>query len=139
MQYKHIQTHTCMCQSRSGGVFGGLWQTLYVSGSDITFPIGCDGAWVWVNKRGFGLGPLPAAWGGWFRDLRQRRRGGCAKWGCGGAQGWSKKVLAPMSWGALSEARLVQPQETVIRGHGCDYCVCSCNTSKYTINSFNTG
>ena len=76
MQYKHIQTHTCMCQSRSGGVFGGLWQTLYVSGSDITFPIGCDGAWVWVNKRGFGLGPLPAAWGGRFRDLRQRRRGG---------------------------------------------------------------
>ena len=44
-----------------------------------------------------------------------------------------------MSWGALSEARLVQPQETVIRGHGGDYCVCRCNTSKYTINSFNTG
>jgi hypothetical protein len=65
--------------------------------------------------------------------------GGCAKWGCRGAQGWSKKVLAPMSWVALSEARLVPPQETVIRGHGGDYCVCRCNTSKYTINSFNTG
>ncbi len=25
--------------------------------------------------------------------------------GCRRAQGWSKKVLAPMTWGALSEAR----------------------------------
>ena len=45
----------------------------------------------------------------------------------------------PMTWGALSEARRVPPQETVVRGHGDDYCACRCNTSKYNINSYNTG
>ena len=39
MQYMHIQAHTCMRQSRSEGVFGGLWQTLYVSGDDETWEI----------------------------------------------------------------------------------------------------
>ncbi len=65
-----------MRQSLSGGVFGGQWQTLYVSGSNTTSPIGWDGAWVWVDKRGFGLGPHPAAWGGLFRDLQQFQMGG---------------------------------------------------------------
>ena len=76
MQYMHIQAHTCMRQSRSGGVFGGLWQTQYVSGSNTTAPIGWDADWDLVYKRGFGLGPHPAARGGRFRDLRQWRRGG---------------------------------------------------------------
>ena len=128
-----------MRQSRSGGVFGGLWQTQYVSGSNTTSPIGWDAAWHLVYKRGFGLGPHPAARGGRFRDLRQWRRGGCAKSGRWRVQGWSKKVFPPMTWGALSEARRVPPQETVIRGHGGDYCACRCNTSKYNINSYNTG
>ena len=43
-QYMHIHTHTYMRQSRSGGVFGGLWQTQYVSGSNTTSPIGWDAA-----------------------------------------------------------------------------------------------
>jgi hypothetical protein len=52
-------------------------------------------------------------------------------------QGWSKNVFAPMP--RLSEARRVPPQETVTRGHGGDCCACRCNTSKYNINSYNTG
>ena len=55
MQYMHIQAHTCMRQSRSEGVFGGLWQTLYVSGDDETSPIGWGGAWDRVDKLGSGL------------------------------------------------------------------------------------
>ncbi len=85
-----------------------------------------DSAWDRSQPRGVGGSGTSNSGGG----------GGCAKLGCERAQGWRKKVLAPMSWGALSEARLVA---TVIRGHGGDYCVCRCNTSKYTINSFNTG
>ena len=138
MQYMHIHAHSCMLQSRSGGVFGGLWHTLYVSGSDTTSPMGWDGARVRVDKRGFCLGTHPAAQGGRFRDLRQWRRGACAKLGCRRVQRWSKKVFPPMTWGTLSKAPRVPPQETAIRGNGCDYCVCCCNTSKYNIDSFNT-
>ena len=50
MQYMLIPAHTCMRQSRSGGVFGGLWQTLYVSGNDETSPIGWDWAWDRVDN-----------------------------------------------------------------------------------------
>ena len=64
MQYMHIQSHTCMRQSRWGGVFGGLWQTLYVSGSDETSPIGWDGSWDRVYKLGSILVSYPAERGG---------------------------------------------------------------------------
>jgi hypothetical protein len=138
MQYMLIQAHTCMRQSRSGGVFGGLWQTLYVSGSDETSPIGWDGAWDRVDKLGSGLASYPAVRGGRFRDLLRGRRGGCAKSGCQRGQGWRKKVFEPMTWGALSEARRVPPQETVIRGRCGDSCACRCNRSQYNMNSYNT-
>ncbi len=138
MQYRHIQAYTCNRQSRSGGIFGGLWQTLYVSGSEETSPIGWDGAWDRVDKLGSGLGLHPAVRGGRFRDLRRERRGGCAKSGCRRVQGWRKKVFAPMTCGALSEARRVPPRGTVIRGRGGDSCACRYNTSQYNINSYNT-
>ena len=64
-----------MCQSRSGGVFGGLWQTLYVSGDDETSPIGWGGAWDRVDKLGSGLEHHAAVRGGRFRDLQQWMRG----------------------------------------------------------------
>ena len=64
MQYMHIQAHTCMRQSRSEGVFGGLWQTLYVSGDDETSPIGWGGAWDRVDKLGSGLEHHAAVRGG---------------------------------------------------------------------------
>ena len=57
--------------------------------------------------------------------------GGCAKSGCPGVQGWRKKVFAPMTWDALSEARRVPPQETVIWGRSGDSCACRYNTDIY--------
>ena len=129
MQYMHIQAHTCMRQSRSEGVFGGLWQTLYVSGDDETSPIGWGGAWDRVDKLGSGLEHHAAVRGGRFRDLRRGRRGGCAKSGCQRGQGWRKRVFAHMTWVALSQARRVPPQETVIWGRGGDFCARRCNRS----------
>jgi hypothetical protein len=104
------------------------------------------------NRLGWGLGlgqqaqirpgtPLSRARGA-VQGPPTVAEGGCAKSGCQRPQGWSKTILAPMTWGALtalSEASRVPPLETVIRGHGCDYCVCRCSTSKYAINSYNTG
>ena len=95
MQYMHIQAHTCMRQSRSGGVFGGLWQTLYVSGSDETSPIGWVGAWDRFDKLGSGLVSYPAVRGGRFRDLRRGRRGGVREIGLlGGTRMEEKSVCA---------------------------------------------
>jgi hypothetical protein len=106
MQYMHIQAHTCMHQSRSRGVFGGLWKTLYVSRSNTTSPMGWDGAWV---KLGLGRQariwpgtPPSRAWGAVQGPPTVAEGGGCAKSGCRRAQGWSQKVLAPMTWGTFS-------------------------------------
>ncbi len=44
----------------------GLWGAV---ADATTCPIGWDGAWVRVDKRGLGLGPHPAARGERFRDL----------------------------------------------------------------------
>ena len=139
MQYMHIQSHTCMRQSRWGGVFGGLWQTLYVSGSDETSPIGWDGAWDRVDKLGSGLVSYPAVRGGAVQGPPTGEEGGCAKSGCRRGQGWREKVFATMTWGALSEACRVPQQETVIRGRCGDSCACRSNRSKYKINTYNTG
>ncbi len=97
------------------------------------------GLGVQVDKRGFGLGPHPAARGGGLGTSYCGGGGGLRGIGLSEVHGGSKKVFSPMTWGALSEARRVPPQETVIRGHGGDYCACSCNTSKYNINSYNIG
>ena len=43
-----------------------------------------------------------------------------------------------MTWDALSEARRVPPQETVIWGRCSDSCACRCNRGQYNINSYNT-
>ena len=128
-----------MRQSRSGGVFGGLWQTLYVAGSNKTSPIAWDGAWDRVDKLRSGLVLQQAVRGGGGSGTSDGGGGGgCAKLGCQGVQGWRKKVFAPMTWDALSEARRVPPQETVIWGRGSDSCACLCNRSQYNINSYNT-
>jgi hypothetical protein len=96
------------------------------------------------NRLGLVLGPglqaricpgfLSSRAGGvGFRDLGGGRRGGCAKSGFRRGQGWRKKVFATMTWGALSEACRVPPQETVIRGRCGDSCACRSNRSKYKI------
>jgi hypothetical protein len=120
-----------MRQSRSGGVFGGLWQTLYVSGGDETSPIGWDGAWDRVDKLGSGLVLQPAVRGGRSGTSDGGGGGGCAKSSCRRVQGWSKKVFASMTWDALSQARRVPLQETVIWGRSGDSCACRYNTDIY--------
>jgi len=65
-----------MRQSRWGGVFGGLWQTLYVSGSDETSPIGWDWSWDRVYKLGSVLASYPAERGGWGSGTSEGGGGG---------------------------------------------------------------
>ena len=89
----HIQAHTCMRQSRSGGVFGGLWQTLYVSGSDETSPIGWDGAWDRVNKLGSGLVLQPAVWGGAVQGPPTGEEGGVREIGLSEGTGMEEKSV----------------------------------------------
>ena len=86
-----------MRQSRSGGVFGGLWQTLYVSGSDETSPIGWDGAWDRVDKLGSGLVSYPAVrWGGALQGPATGEDGGGARNRVvGGDKDGGKKCLRP--------------------------------------------
>ena len=96
MQYMHIQAHTCMRQSRSEGVFGGLWQTLYVSGDDETSPIGWGGAWDRVDKLGSGLEHHAAVRGGAVHGPPTGEEGGSARNRVvGGDRDEGKKCLRP--------------------------------------------
>ncbi len=63
---------------------------------------------------------------------RARNRAGARYWDGG-------KKFAPMTWGALSEARQFPPQERVIRGHDCCFCAARLNTIKYNSSTYNTG
>jgi hypothetical protein len=108
-QYIHIHTYTYTYQQYMhntdtymhapitvGRVFWGAVADAVGLRERYNFPIGCDGAWDRVDKRGSGLGPHPTARGGGSGTSNRGGGGGvCAKSGCRREQGWSKNVFAP--------------------------------------------
>ena len=135
MQYMHIHAYTGTYMHAPITVGRGLWGAVADAvclRERRNFP----------NRLGWGLGPgrqariwpgtpISRTGGGGSGTSDGGGGGGCAKSGCPGVQGWRKKVFAPMTWDALSEARRVPPTETVIWGRGGDSCACRYNTDIY--------
>jgi len=82
-----------MRQSRSGGVFGGLWQTLYASGSNKTSPIAWDGAWDRVDKLRSGLVLQQAVQGGAVQGPPTGEEGGVREIGLSKVTGMEGKSV----------------------------------------------
>ena len=135
IQYMQIHAHTGTYMHAPITVGRGLWGAVADAvclRERRNFP----------NRLGWGLGPGRQAriWpgtpisrtGGAVQGPPTGEEGGGARNRVvRGVQGWRKKVFAPMTWDALSEARRVPPTETVIWGRSGDSCACRYNTDIY--------
>ena len=133
----YIHIHACANHGREGFWGGYGRRSMSQGATQLPQSVGMR-LGTWSTSVDLAWDPIQPHGGGGSGTSDSGGGGECAKSGCWRVQGWSKKVFPPMTWGALSEARRVPPQETVIRGHGGDYCARRHNTSKYNINSYNT-